>query len=132
MYRTEVFTINLLSPKLWEGNVFTGVCQSVHGDGCLWYQVLSGGGVLGGGVYLGCRVYLQFLGTFGKIVCWRSPLPPGSWCPHLLEILYPPLIPDTKQKNDHDVRYHKSLDFQNEKIFVQLDELDKLDRITHE
>ena len=32
--------------------------------------------------------FMQFLGKFGKIVCWR---PPESWCPHLGEILDPPL-----------------------------------------
>ena len=34
--------------------------------------------------------FMQFLGKFGKIVCWRPP-PPGSWRPHLVEILDPPL-----------------------------------------
>ena len=33
---------------------------------------------------------MQFLGNFGKIVCWRPP--PGSWRPLLGEILDPPLI----------------------------------------
>ena len=33
-------------------------------------------------------IFLQFLGTFGKIVCW---CPPESWRPHLGEILDPPL-----------------------------------------
>ena len=32
--------------------------------------------------------FMQFLGKFCKIVCWR---PPGSWRPHLEEILTPPL-----------------------------------------
>ena len=32
--------------------------------------------------------FMQFLGKFGKIVCWR---PPGSWRPLLGEILDPPL-----------------------------------------
>ena len=32
---------------------------------------------------------MQFLGKFGKIVCWRPPL--GSWRPLLGEILDPPL-----------------------------------------
>ena len=32
--------------------------------------------------------FMQFLGKFGKIVCWR---PPGSWHPLLGEILDPPL-----------------------------------------
>ena len=32
--------------------------------------------------------FMQFLGNFGKIVCWR---PPGSWRPLLGEILDPPL-----------------------------------------
>ena len=34
--------------------------------------------------------FTQFLGKFGKIVCWRPP-PPESWRPHLREILGPPL-----------------------------------------
>ena len=34
--------------------------------------------------------FMQFLGKFGKIVCW---LPPGSWRPLLREILDPPLMP---------------------------------------
>ena len=34
--------------------------------------------------------FMQFLGKFGKIVCWRPP-PPGSWRPLLGEILDPPL-----------------------------------------
>ena len=34
--------------------------------------------------------FMQFLGKFGKIVCWRPP-PPESWCPHHGEILDPPL-----------------------------------------
>ena len=34
---------------------------------------------------------MQFLGKFGKIVCWRLPLPKG-WHPYLREILDPPLI----------------------------------------
>ena len=33
--------------------------------------------------------FMQFLGNFGKIVCWR---PPGSWRPLLGEILDPPLL----------------------------------------
>ena len=33
--------------------------------------------------------FMQFLGKFGKIVCWRPPL--GSWRPLLGEILDPPL-----------------------------------------
>ena len=32
--------------------------------------------------------FMQFLGNFGKIVCWR---PPGSWRPLLGEILDLPL-----------------------------------------
>ena len=32
---------------------------------------------------------MQFLGKFGKIVCWR---PPGSWRPLLGEILDPALL----------------------------------------
>ena len=32
--------------------------------------------------------FMQFLGNFGKIICWR---PPGSWRPLLGEILDPPL-----------------------------------------
>ena len=36
--------------------------------------------------------FMQFLGKFGKIVCWRPPL--GSWRPLLREILDPPLIRD--------------------------------------
>ena len=32
--------------------------------------------------------FMQFLGKYGKIVCWR---PPGSWRPLLGEILDPPL-----------------------------------------
>ena len=32
--------------------------------------------------------FMQFLGKFGKIVCWH---PPGSWRPLLGEILDPPL-----------------------------------------
>ena len=32
--------------------------------------------------------FMQFLGKFGKIVCWR---PLGSWRPLLGEILDPPL-----------------------------------------
>ena len=35
--------------------------------------------------------FMQFLGKFGKIVCWRPP-PPGSWRTHLKEILDPPLL----------------------------------------
>ena len=31
--------------------------------------------------------FMQFLGKFGKIMCW--PLPPESWRPHLGEILDP-------------------------------------------
>ena len=34
--------------------------------------------------------FIQFLGKFGKIVCWR-PSPLGSWRPLLGEILDPPL-----------------------------------------
>ena len=34
--------------------------------------------------------FMQFLGKFGKIVCWRPPL--GSWRPLLGEILDPPLV----------------------------------------
>ena len=34
--------------------------------------------------------FMQFLGKFGKIVCWRPP-PPESWRPLLGEILDPPL-----------------------------------------
>ena len=34
--------------------------------------------------------FMQFLGNFGKIVCWRPPL--GSWRPLLGEILDPPLV----------------------------------------
>ena len=34
--------------------------------------------------------FMQFLGKFGKIVCWRPP-PRGSWRPLLGEILDPPL-----------------------------------------
>ena len=34
--------------------------------------------------------FMQFLGKFGKIVCWRPP-PPGSLRPLLGEILDPPL-----------------------------------------
>ena len=33
--------------------------------------------------------FKQFLGNFGKIICWRPP--PGSWCPLLEEILVLPL-----------------------------------------
>ena len=33
--------------------------------------------------------FMQFLGKFGKIVCWR---PPESWRPLLGEILDPPLL----------------------------------------
>ena len=33
--------------------------------------------------------FMQFLGNFGEIVCWR---PPGSWRPLLGEILDPPLM----------------------------------------
>ena len=29
--------------------------------------------------------FTQFLGNFGKIVCWRPPSSEG-WCPHLAEI----------------------------------------------
>ena len=32
--------------------------------------------------------FMQFLGKFGKIICWRPPSPEG-WCPHLGEILDP-------------------------------------------
>ena len=35
--------------------------------------------------------FMQFLGKFGKFVCWRHP-PRGSWRPLLGEILDPPLI----------------------------------------
>ena len=38
---------------------------------------------------------MQFWGKIGKIVCWR---PPESWCPHLGEILDPPLKSVTKSK----------------------------------
>ena len=34
--------------------------------------------------------FMQFLGKFGNIVCWRPP-PPESWRPLLGEILDPPL-----------------------------------------
>ena len=34
--------------------------------------------------------FMQFLGNFGKLVCWHPP--PGSWRPLLGEILDPPLI----------------------------------------
>ena len=30
--------------------------------------------------------FMQFLGNFGKILCWR-PLPEKDWSPHLGEIL---------------------------------------------
>ena len=33
--------------------------------------------------------FMEFLGKFGKIICW---CPPGSWCPLLREILDPPLL----------------------------------------
>ena len=33
--------------------------------------------------------FMQFLGKFGKFVCWHLPL--ESWRPHLGEILDPPL-----------------------------------------
>ena len=33
--------------------------------------------------------FMQFLGKFGAIVCWR---PPESWRPHLGETLGPPLL----------------------------------------
>ena len=39
--------------------------------------------------------FMQFLGKFGKIVCWR---PPGSWRPLLGEILDPPL------QSAHDIK----------------------------
>ena len=40
-----------LQTKLREGNVFTSVCDSVHGGGaCLVSGVCSGGSLLGGGV----------------------------------------------------------------------------------
>ena len=51
---------------------------------------------------------MQFLGTFGKIVCWRPP-PPGSWRPHFGEILDPPLVGE-------DSRIHDAL--------IELDEMD--------
>ena len=35
--------------------------------------------------------FMQFLGKFGKIICWRPLPPPGSWRPLLGEILDPPL-----------------------------------------
>ena len=37
---------------------------------------------------------MQFLGKFGKIVCWR---PPESWCPLLGEILDPPLVAELER-----------------------------------
>ena len=37
--------------------------------------------------------FMQFLGEFGKIICCQPPPPPPeSWCPHLGEILDPPLV----------------------------------------
>ena len=39
--------------------------------------------------------FMQFLGNFGKIICWRPPL--GSWRPLLGEILDPPLVYNTHQ-----------------------------------
>ena len=39
--------------------------------------------------------FMQFLGKFGKIVCWRPPL--GSWRPLLGEILDPPLVPPARR-----------------------------------
>ena len=36
--------------------------------------------------------FMQFLGKFGKIVCWHPPPPLGSWRPLLGEILDPPLF----------------------------------------
>ena len=41
--------------------------------------------------------FMQFLGNFGKIICWR---PPGSWRPLLGEILDPPLITVCFQKHE--------------------------------
>ena len=35
-------------------------------------------------------IFMQFLGKFGKIVCWRAPV--ESWRPHLKEILNSPLV----------------------------------------
>ena len=47
--------------------------------------------------------FMQFLGNFGKIVCWRPPL--GSWRPLLGEILDPPLITfDIMQYFCHSIR----------------------------
>ena len=36
--------------------------------------------------------FKQFLGEFGKVVCWRLPPPPEGWRSHLGEILDPPLM----------------------------------------
>ena len=44
--------------------------------------------------------FVQFLGKFGKIVCWRAP--PGSWCPLLREILDPPLSRDLANLGDFE------------------------------
>ena len=46
--------------------------------------------------------FMQFLGKFGKIVCWRPPPPPlGELAPDLEEILDPPLCTDFSQGVPH-------------------------------
>ena len=50
-------------------------------------QVSASGGSKGGPNSFN---FMQFLGKYGKIVCWRPP-PPGSWRPLLGEILDLPL-----------------------------------------
>ena len=52
---------------------------------------ITSGGSKGGARDVGPNSFnfMQFLGKFGKIVCW---CPPGSWRPLLAEILDPPLI----------------------------------------
>ena len=48
--------------------------------------------------------FMQFLGNFGKIVCWRPPL--GSWRPLLGEILDPLLENIIFDKELGDVLLH--------------------------
>ena len=51
--------------KLREGNVFTGLCHSVHGGRYLWSHVPSGGRISEGIVYLGQELGYLGVGHLG-------------------------------------------------------------------
>ena len=63
--------------------------------------------------------FMQFLGKFGKTVCWR---PLEGWCPHLGEILDPPLnkhpLVTQKWRTDLSERDSIYISFNTDKIYV--------------